>query len=410
VYHVFVTPTEIDPISFTMLGVNAKVNDAPIGFFGTGLKYAIGVLLREGYRICIDTHTRSYLFRVIDREFRGKLLRICQYFDTEWRDLPFTTDLGKNWTVDEAFRELYSNTLDEGGWDLRTNDNSMPPPGFTYITIQHPQKLEEFSSAKQRMFLNTQPIMQTKHLEVHPLTSQAIFYRGIRVGNNQHPALYTYNILDELTLTEDRTLKYSWTAEHVLRNFYQEECHSAEDIYNAITHEGSLEYKLNIIAGAIPSLVTREFKEAFQRMYKERPTLMTQEHYKVYYQMFGRPSRKRARTNEVRNKVLRKAIAVVQSTELFSERHFSRIEVLDKSEFEAGVLALYEVSADMIHINELALDRPLRDVIATLLEELIHAEYLISDFSRAMQEKLIEIASGAILSQYNMLNGRPTNE
>ncbi len=43
----------IDPSSITTFGVSSKENPGAIGFFGTGLKYAIAILLREGCDITI---------------------------------------------------------------------------------------------------------------------------------------------------------------------------------------------------------------------------------------------------------------------------------------------------------------------------------------------------------------------
>ena len=43
----FRTPGLIPIEAFTSTGVNVKIHDNPIGHFGTGLKYAVAVLLRE---------------------------------------------------------------------------------------------------------------------------------------------------------------------------------------------------------------------------------------------------------------------------------------------------------------------------------------------------------------------------
>lgn len=39
----------IDPKSITTFGVSSKENPGAIGFFGTGLKYALAILLRHGW-------------------------------------------------------------------------------------------------------------------------------------------------------------------------------------------------------------------------------------------------------------------------------------------------------------------------------------------------------------------------
>ncbi len=40
--------------------------------------------------------------------------------------------------------------------------------------------------------------------------NHAVFYRGIKVFDAKLPTLYRYNILDKVTLTEDRTLRYEF--------------------------------------------------------------------------------------------------------------------------------------------------------------------------------------------------------
>ena len=45
----------INEISITTFGINAKNDDSAIGYFGTGLKYAIAVLLRNGHEIKIKS-------------------------------------------------------------------------------------------------------------------------------------------------------------------------------------------------------------------------------------------------------------------------------------------------------------------------------------------------------------------
>ena len=42
----FITPGQIDLENVFTFGISAKESDNPIGFFGTGLKFAIATLLR----------------------------------------------------------------------------------------------------------------------------------------------------------------------------------------------------------------------------------------------------------------------------------------------------------------------------------------------------------------------------
>jgi hypothetical protein len=95
-----------------LLGVSVKETDDPIGFFGTGLKYALATALRLGGTVTIITGGLRY-------EVSGKdiTLRDKQFTQVMLNDEPlgFTTELGKQWEAWMVVRELYSNALDESG-------------------------------------------------------------------------------------------------------------------------------------------------------------------------------------------------------------------------------------------------------------------------------------------------------
>jgi len=46
---------EIEIETITTMGVNVKECDSPIGFFGTGLKFAIATFLREGIAFALGS-------------------------------------------------------------------------------------------------------------------------------------------------------------------------------------------------------------------------------------------------------------------------------------------------------------------------------------------------------------------
>ena len=71
----FSNPGTIDHRAFTMLGLSAKEGDKSkkIGFFGTGFKYALAVLLRENHYVQIVSGEDTYTFSIADEDFRGTL-------------------------------------------------------------------------------------------------------------------------------------------------------------------------------------------------------------------------------------------------------------------------------------------------------------------------------------------------
>ena len=112
-YVIFSNPGLIDLRAITTFGVSSKENDSAIGFFGTGFKYALAILLRERQDITIlRGKTKKYKF-----SHKTQTVRVDK-FDFIYMNeqaLNFTTDLGKTWKLWQAYRELYCNCVDEYG-------------------------------------------------------------------------------------------------------------------------------------------------------------------------------------------------------------------------------------------------------------------------------------------------------
>lgn len=212
----FQNPGEIDPRSWTTFGLNAKPNSTnPIGFFGTGLKYAIAITMRLGGSLTIWSGKTKYTFTTEKTDFRGKEFQaiLCQEGKKKPFALPFTTELGKKWEPWMAFRELYCNAMDEDG---ETYDYARSPAtGSTTIIVSEPEIFECF--AKRSAFLlspEQKPLAKLRGVEIFPGRSNGVYYRGILVGQTEEDHEFTYNLVDAVELTEDRTLKYQYVFKH----------------------------------------------------------------------------------------------------------------------------------------------------------------------------------------------------
>lgn len=220
---IFETPGSFDLHSIDTFGVNVKPNTSnPIGYFGTGLKYAIAVLLRQGAKLELYCNGDHYKFYLQALDFRGEGFQQVAYerqnaFLGMWAKakLPFTTELGKNWELWQAFRELYANTLDEVGTVFTTDVLDWPRKndlreGYTYIVVDS-LEFARVSEKKDTIFLNPSRdlIIDVKDGNVSQGKASNIYYRGMRafdLPEKQH-SLFTWNIIDPLELTEDRTIK-----------------------------------------------------------------------------------------------------------------------------------------------------------------------------------------------------------
>lgn len=194
----------------TTMGVSAKDGENPIGFFGTGLKYAIAGLLRTSHKITIWRGLDRYDFSTERAEVRGKEFDFIRMTGPGGSErLGFTTHLGAHWETWQVFRELYSNCLDEGG-DIWSSEVD-PADDHTTIWV-HGAAFADAARDRDSYFLVSEPLHKATLVEIHPGGGSGIYYRKVLVGRLPAPSLYTYNLVGEVTLTEDRTLKDFYSA------------------------------------------------------------------------------------------------------------------------------------------------------------------------------------------------------
>lgn len=221
----FSNPGEIDPLLITTMGVNVKEGDSPIGKFGTGLKYAIAISMRMGHSLVIQSGLREFHFSTEQKEIRGKLFDFIRMdaVDGQSQTLAFTTELGKGWAEWMAYREFHCNALDEGGTSA-TILQAWPEPmaGLTRILTNDPHFIAIHAQPKPWL-LDRQRLLlwSTPNLECFAGPSAIGYYRGIQVIELPKRSHFTYNVLEQMPLTEDRTLdQYSFShaiASEVLR-------------------------------------------------------------------------------------------------------------------------------------------------------------------------------------------------
>lgn len=215
---VFENKGEIDPRLVMLIGVNVKENNSAIGFFGTGLKYAVACLSRWGETISVQSGTALFTFTVEDQEIRGKtfgVLTMRSRYDSA--QLGFTTELGKNWEPWMVYRELWCNAHDEPEAKVYTTDREPASrEGYTRIIVSGKQ-IEAAHADRWSFILNPEktPLHVTDGLEIYEGPGERIFYRGIAVQTPSKPGIYTYNITERLWLTEDRTAG-SWSTDPII--------------------------------------------------------------------------------------------------------------------------------------------------------------------------------------------------
>lgn len=216
---VFQTPTLLDVDFIRIIGVSVKVNQNPFGFFGTGLKYAIAVLLRKGLEVRIWIGPKLYVFTTKNKNLRGQEIQMV-YMNDE--PLGFTTSYGKNWELWQVLRELESNTRDEKGSshlaldDLNYDELGRQDATDTVILVYGGEFEEEYNNIG-KVFVTNTVLGSTSGLEVREGETDDVYYRGVKAHKFSETAKFTYNLLDYVELTEDRTIKYNFYAEDIIK-------------------------------------------------------------------------------------------------------------------------------------------------------------------------------------------------
>lgn len=193
----------IDLAAVRTLGVSVK-DEGSIGYFGTGLKFAIATVLRGGGSIVIWRGQDRHELGVMSASVRGKDFEIVAMDGVE---LGFTTQLGRDWEPWMAFRELACNATDEGGRYYLAQEPHIGSEDETVIEVTGAGMIDAYHD-RHDIILEAEPLIANGQLEIHPGPSAHIYYRNVRVGQLTRPTSFRYNITRKIDLTEDRTFKW----------------------------------------------------------------------------------------------------------------------------------------------------------------------------------------------------------
>ena len=249
----FANAEAIDLSAVAVMGVSVKTGDAPIGYFGTGLKFSIATLLRLGHRVTLFRLGETIEFTTVDEMIRGEVFARVKMGDEV---LGFTTQLGKNWEPWQAYRELTCNCMDEAG----IVSDKLPDGDWGTMFVVEGEAVAECHRKRREIFLATAARSATDECEIHDGQTTKAFYRGVRAHDHGQTALFTYNIVDQIALTEDRTIKNQWEV-----GFYVDRAIAASDDEDLIERALMAE-KGTLENGLTYSAVTQKPSDAFMKV------------------------------------------------------------------------------------------------------------------------------------------------
>jgi predicted GNAT family acetyltransferase len=375
VYHI--TPGEPPIEALTTFGISAKNDsESAIGQFGTGFKYAVAGILRYGGRIELFTPTTNYLFTIRAVEVRGKRFNmvVLAQEGKAPRDLGFTTDLGKHWEPWMWFRELESNTQDEGGWTTDTFPGVFKGSCLKITSRSY----KDAHASRNEVFLGSQPLFAFGGCEIHRHNGyKHMYYKGVRVGSSFVDGA-TLNFSQGIRLTEDRTVQEDYTAKLYMRQALD---NAPEEIVKPLI-------LANVDNSAFP---INEWNETLIKLYNAHEVSLATYHGQRVANYIRRTSPPKTVTVEGMDEdVLEAALAKAR-------RMGYRIFRQDVTIADLGAEVLGSVTERQIFLSPRVFSIGEDMVLQTLLEEHFHSVSGHSDQTRAFQNYLIE----QVIRQYD---------
>lgn len=362
----------IDLDVIRVMGVSAKENANPIGYFGTGLKFAIATLLRTGHEISLRRGKEAYKFTARDAQIRGQDFKRC-YMNDE--PLPFTTALGKNWEVWQAYRELHSNTLDEHG---TITDHAVS--GDTIIIVTGDAIALEFAN-RDKIFITGKPLAKTSSLEVYAGETRAVYYRGVRAGYMPEELCFSYNILADMEITEDRTFASQFDVEWKLSGLIPKLDHKG--IHSQLlSGTNKWDQNLDFTRCGAPST---DFLDVAASRYTDQTAPVAAK------RMVDRDAQSRgdfpaASLSDIEAQKFLDAFAHLPALGCtLSPEDVEIVQSLGPS-----IMAMYHRSKDQIFLAKSTLDWGMETVVAALYEEWLHKEYHYRDKTTELQNFLFQ--------------------
>ena len=218
-YYVFENSGEVNKDIIKLIGLSTKRDDSTkIGQWGSGLKYAIATFVREGIEIKLFSGENEV-------KIGKKKKKIPGYGDVDVitfnsAETSMTTDMGFDWKIWYAIREVYSNMIDEGGKNITIDNSPNGKKGTTRFFVEM-GSLTDIDMDKY-FLASSSPIESVKYrnekIDVYdnPYGHFMVYYKGILCFEDEdYKSKYRYSS-DKIEINESRVAKYSFAASELI--------------------------------------------------------------------------------------------------------------------------------------------------------------------------------------------------
>jgi hypothetical protein len=389
---VFETPTLFDPKMLLFLGVSVKESKSPIGFFGTGLKYAIACILRmKGTIEILIGKDQRLTFKESKQTFRKveKDVIICHGIEQHKVTLPFTLDYGQKWKPWQVYRELWSNTYDENGYVYNVNDDfQIEPKADTTFIIVHCNQLEDVHLSKSFLFKKTD-LETHEGIQINTDGKQiGAYYKSIHVaqglGGTGKPLKYAYNFMDSVDLSEDRMAADTYSLRARVGSMICQGCDDEALIEKMISRDEVQDHDESTFDfnWCTPS---EEFLKVCRKITDKDEDGLVFSAKKCFQDYCGTAIESLIPPTDLQKKMMEKALAFLKKCGV----DVTYPIVISKS-LANNLLGKADREGDRIILSKRAFDQGTKSLASTIYEEHIHILYGLDDCTRAMQQYLFD--------------------
>ena len=413
----------LDAKLIPLMGGTTKQNDNfKIGKFGSGLKYSLAYLIRNGISFKIFVGEREVLITSIKETIANQEFDII-YIDGERTSI--TAQMGLDWNPWMIIREIWCNALDEGNANRIVTEECIGKEESTTFYLEYNISFAKVWQNWHNYFIQDfEPLFENDKFGVYPGTDKLRLYKqGVLIyESNTDKGVFNYNIkyaeINELrefkgsvslevfqclanlsdskvitnfleTVTEDffegKALDYDWSV--VMNKAWKDTIGDAKIIHKqAVDNIKAKGLKIDLSTVLIvPKNLYKKLTKSFEGIGVLRVANKVNEFYEIY--------------DAALELLIKQALVILEECKYdFSpELKFVYGVFGDKNIFAQVSLDKKEVL-----ISENIKDKSLFQVVSTLIEENEHFKTGLSDETRAFQQHFIDLYTKTLLNKHEV--------
>lgn len=398
----------IELAALHLIGASTKVGDeSKIGQFGSGNKYGIAFLVRNDMAPVIMSGTEEIKISTERQYFRDQAFDILCF---NGQQTSITTQMGKDWVLWQALREIICNAMDEGGFNVSLTTKVVAEEGVTAFHIPFTDQVMEFYGNWEHYFYSDYRVMEVlgehKNVVLSKSSVEAnIYRRGVRCLDTSLKSANDYD-LTQVDIGEDRiaSSRYQVTREIIRTMAMSSKRLSVSKFLDALSNEDMIEGQdpLSSITIKHHSVVfLDELRKRKWIPHRDASRMRSTTSYMVVnnatYDTIE-PLLEDANKGPL-DKATEKPYEEIEMTKLQSATLAAANDFMTRCGIEVGYnVRCVRFSNALVmgaaHNNEILLsvdymDRGIQELVNTIIEEYIHLKYKVRDETREFQHAVI---------------------